>query len=71
MRIRRMTIRLPARLRGTAEQEARHIAQAVTEQFQGDAGKRVRIDVSAPGASGHGLAQAVGRRVAMLGKGGG
>ena len=36
MRIRRMTIRLPARLRGTAEQEARHIAQAVTEQFQGE-----------------------------------
>lgn len=70
MRIRRMTIRLPARLRGTAEQDARRIAQAVAEQLQGDQPKRLSIDVSAQGASGHALAQVVGRSVSALRKGG-
>ena len=70
MRIRRLTVRLPARLRGTAEHEARRIAQAVAERLDGEQPKQLRVDVSAPGASGHGLADAVGRRVAALGKGG-
>lgn len=70
MRIRRMTIRLPARLRGTAEHDARRIAQAVAERMGGDLPQRMSVDVKGQGASGHALAQAVGRRVSTLGKGG-
>ncbi|MCB1800550.1 MAG: hypothetical protein KDI82_02570 [Gammaproteobacteria bacterium] len=69
MRIRRMTLRLPARLRGTAEQDARRIAQAVAEQLHGDQPGQLRVEVKTAGASGHGLAQAVGRQVAPLNRG--
>jgi hypothetical protein len=65
-----MTLRLPARLRGTAEHEARRIAQAVAERLGGDLPQRMSVDVKAEGTSGHALAQAVGRRVSTLGKGG-
>ena len=70
MRIRRMTIRLPARLRGLAEHEARRIAQAVAERLGGDVPQRMSVDVKGQGTSGYALAQAVGRRVSTLNKGG-
>jgi acetyl-CoA carboxylase alpha subunit len=65
-----MTIRLPARLRGAAEHEARRIAQAVAERMRTDAPQRMSVAVKGQGTSGHALAQAVGRRVSTLGKGG-
>lgn len=70
MRIRRLTIQLPARLRGSAEQEARRIAQELAERLSSDAPKRISVEVGGQGMSGHALAQAVGSRIPGRGKGG-
>ena len=69
MRIRRMTITLPPRLRRTAEREARLIAQEAAERLAKGAPDPVVVEVAGGGASGHALAAAVGRRLSVLGKG--
>lgn len=69
MRIRRLRIALPARLRPTAERDARLIAEAAARQLA--AGPRDglprRIAVAGAGATGHALAQRV--EVALRGGG--
>lgn len=69
MRIRRITVTLPARLAPVAEHEARRIAQAAAEQLSGAAPKTLRVELDGRGASGHGLAAMVGHGIASAGKG--
>jgi len=65
MRINRMTVVLPARLRGTAEHEARRVAEeACARLSQETAAGHVRIEVTGNGLSGHALVGAVGRAIA-------
>lgn len=64
MRIRRMTLVLPARLRGMAEHEARRIAEEAATRIGDSSGGPLRIEVTGNGLTGHALAGAVGRAVA-------
>lgn len=72
-RIRRMTLTLPPRLRGVAEHEARRIAEAAAERIAagavGEAPRNVTVEIEGHGRRGHGLAQAVGGRLAQMGFG--
>jgi hypothetical protein len=71
MRIRRLRIALPARLRASAEPDGRLIAEAAAEHLlaqQGGAGPR-RVAVSGQGAAGHALATRV--RIALRATAGG
>ena len=69
MRIRRMTVVMPARLRHAAAHEARRIAQAAAEQLSHGAPSRMQVEIEGRGRSGHGLAASVARGVARQGKG--
>jgi len=69
MRIRRMTVVMPARLRHTAAHEARRIAQAAAEQLIDGAPRKMQVDIEGRGQSGHGLAASVARGVARNAKG--
>ena len=69
MRIRRLTIRMPARLRRSAEHDARAIAQALAEQLGNDTPKRVVVDVDGRGATGQQLAGMAGAKLACLSRG--
>ena len=65
MRIRRMTLVLPSRLRGMAEHEARRIAEEAAARLATEAGgTNLHFEVSGNGLSGHALSAAVGRAVA-------
>ncbi|WP_111431114.1 hypothetical protein [Rhodobacteraceae bacterium DSL-40] len=66
MRIRRMTLVLPFRLRHMAEHEARRIAgEAAAELVKGGAATgHVRVDVQGRGLSGPALSGAVARSLA-------
>ena len=64
MRVRRMTLVLPARLRGMAEHEARRIAEEAAARLGDSTGGPMPIEVAGNGLSGHALAGAVGRAVA-------
>jgi len=59
MRIRRLRLRLPPRLRATAEHDARLIANAAAEQLAGQGGARPVQQLRLPGdgAPAHALAQ--------------
>ena len=70
MRIKRMTITLPARLARTAENQARLIAQAAAERLGDDSASNLRLDVEGRGASGYSLASNVAARLASLKQGG-
>ncbi|MEX2520671.1 MAG: hypothetical protein WD969_15210 [Paracoccaceae bacterium] len=67
MRIRRMTITLPPRLRGMAEHQARLIAQQAAERLAAGAPARIDVAVEGRGAAGHGLAEMVGGRLSAVG----
>lgn len=69
MRIARMTIVLPARLRHVAEPEARRIAEATATQLAlgGHRGGDIRVELSGNGLSGHSLAAVTARSVAGVG----
>ena len=70
MRIKRMTILLPPRLRHVAQHEARRIAEAAAQQIgAGTVPANVRVELPGQGLSGHALSQTVARGVA--GKAGG
>jgi hypothetical protein len=68
--IKRINLTLPPRLRHGAEHEARRIAEAAVAGLGDKAPSRIRVELNANGASGHGLAQAVARCVAARTKGG-
>lgn len=70
MRIRRMTITLPPRLRPQAGSEARRIAEEAVRHLGNGSPASVRITVDGNGTSGHALAQTVGRGLANRSKGG-
>jgi hypothetical protein len=63
MRVRRMTLVLPARLRGMAEHEARRIAQEAAAWLGYSSRGSMRFEVAGKGLSGHALSGAVGRAV--------
>lgn len=63
MRVRWMTLVLPARLRGMAEHEARRIAQEAAARLGDSSRGSMRIEVAGNGLSGHALSGAVGRAV--------
>jgi acetyl-CoA carboxylase alpha subunit len=69
MRIKRLTITLPNRLRGSAEQQARQIAQAVAEQVDTKTSHQLSVELDGHGASGPALANAVGSRLAATSRG--
>ena len=69
MRIRRLTLTLPSRLRPIAERDARLIAQAVAEKLGPDTPSKVELQIDGHGAQGHGLASMVGARLGALGLG--
>lgn len=69
MHIRRLTIRMPARLRRSAEHDARAIAQALAEQIGDNTPRRVVVDVDGRGATGQQLAGLAGQRLATLCRG--
>ena len=66
MRVRRMTVVLPARLRGVAEHEARRIAEEAAASLGAGAaaGGHVRIEVAGSWRSGPALSGAVSRALA-------
>ena len=62
MRIRKMTVVLPPRLRGMAEHEARRIAdEAAMQMQQAMPGGSLHIELKGNGLAGHALTAAVGR----------
>ncbi len=75
MRVRRMTVVLPARLRHVAEHEARRIAYAAAEQLTDGSPEERQIEptqqvaIESNGASGHALAASVAREFAQHRKG--
>jgi len=70
MRIKRMTVILPARLRHAAEHEARRIADEAAQQLvQHQGSANLRIELPGQGLSGHALSAAVGRSLAAQNKG--
>jgi hypothetical protein len=65
MRVKRMVLILPPRLRSVAEHEARRIAQESAAGLAlGPGGTSLRIDVPGRGLSGHALSAAVGQAMA-------
>ncbi|MEM7505597.1 MAG: hypothetical protein AAF415_02540 [Pseudomonadota bacterium] len=64
MRIRRLKLTLPPRMKGTASQDARMIAQAIAEKLGPEAGQRISLDLQGNGAPGATLAQQIGARIA-------
>lgn len=65
MRVKRMTITLPPRLRHLAEHEARLIAQQAAEQLArgGGQGGNIQVELPGNGLSGHSLAHSVARGI--------
>ena len=65
MRIARMTIVLPPRLRHVAPHEARRIAEAAARQLvEGTTATNVRVELPGQKLTGHALSEAVARGVA-------
>ena len=60
MRIRRMKITLPARLKHTAQHDARAMAQAVAQALSDNGGQSAQVTLDGQGQSGALLAQRVG-----------
>lgn len=69
MRITRMTLVLPPRLRYRAEHDARLIAQAAAEQLGAGPPSAIRVELDGQGATGHGLAAHVGSRIGTVCRG--
>lgn len=63
MHIRRLTLTLPARMRGTAERDARLIAQGIAERLGPDAAPNLTLTLQGSGAPGHAVAQQVATRI--------
>ncbi|MCJ9429317.1 hypothetical protein [Kordiimonas marina] len=60
MRVKRLTVRLPVRLKGTAHHDARRIGEAVAEALWKNGGQGGTITVPGHGQSGPALAVRVG-----------
>ncbi|MEM7271370.1 MAG: hypothetical protein AAF401_19215 [Pseudomonadota bacterium] len=70
MRIKRITVTLPPRLRHVAEREARLIAQQAAEQLGDNAPSHISVEMPSHGGAGHGLATQIGGRIGATAKGG-
>jgi len=66
MRIKRLTLRLPARLRHSAHLDARRIAQAIAEQINTESDvSQLTIEVSGDGQQSSELAYQAGQQAAQ------
>lgn len=60
MKIRRLTITLPSRLKHTAQHDARRIGEAVAEAVWNNGGKAEAVNLPGHGQEGYALSQRVG-----------
>ena len=73
MKIKRLTLTLPARFRASAEQDARRIAQEIAKQLNARTSNldaaNIAVTVNAQGIQGATLATAVGHHIVSTAKG--